>query len=80
MSGIVLAHPGLRLEIEGHTDSVGGDDFNQQLSEKRAATVRDFLVQQGIAMNTVTARGFGKTTPVASNERLPAGSAIVESR
>src|SRR5262252_1627391 len=68
VSGIVLAHPGLRLEVEGHTDSVGSDDFNQQLSEKRAATVRDFLVQQGIALNAVTAQGFGKTMPVASND------------
>jgi outer membrane protein OmpA-like peptidoglycan-associated protein len=68
VSGIVLAHPGLRLEVEGHTDSVGSDDFNQQLSEKRAATVRDFLVQQGIGFNAVTARGFGKTMPVASND------------
>jgi outer membrane protein OmpA-like peptidoglycan-associated protein len=68
VSGIVLAHPGLRLEVEGHTDSVGGDEFNQQLSEKRAATVRDFLVQQGIAINAVSARGFGKTVPVASND------------
>ena len=68
VSGIVLAHPGLRLEVEGHTDSVGSDDFNQQLSEKRAASVRDFLVKQGIAINTITARGFGKTMPVASND------------
>ena len=68
VSGIVLAHPGLRLEVEGHTDSVGSDEFNQQLSEKRAATVRDFLVQQGISINSVSARGFGKTVPVASND------------
>ena len=68
IAGIVLAHPGLRLEVEGHTDSVGSDEFNQQLSEKRAASVRDFLVQQGISINSVTARGFGKTMPVASND------------
>jgi outer membrane protein OmpA-like peptidoglycan-associated protein len=68
VSGIVLAHPGLRLEVEGHTDSVGSDEFNQQLSEKRAATVRDFLTQQGIGINAVSARGFGKTMPVASND------------
>jgi outer membrane protein OmpA-like peptidoglycan-associated protein len=68
VSGIVLAHPGLRLEVEGHTDSVGSDEFNQQLSDKRAATVRDFLLQQGISINAVTARGFGKTMPVASND------------
>ncbi len=68
VSGIVLAHPGLRFMVEGHTDSVGSDDFNQQLSEKRAAAVRDFLIQQGIAMNSVSARGFGKTMPVTSND------------
>jgi outer membrane protein OmpA-like peptidoglycan-associated protein len=68
VSGIVLAHPGLRLEVEGHTDSVGSDEFNQQLSEKRAATVRDFLAQQGIGINALSARGFGKTMPVASND------------
>ncbi len=48
VSGIVLAHPGLHLEVEGHTDSVGGDEYNQQLSEKRAEAVRNYLVQQGI--------------------------------
>jgi outer membrane protein OmpA-like peptidoglycan-associated protein len=68
VSGIVLAHRGLRLEVEGHTDSVGSDELNQQLSEKRAATVRDYLVQQGIGSNAVSARGFGKTTPAASND------------
>ena len=68
VAGIVLGHPGLRFALEGHTDSVGGDEFNQQLSEKRAAAVRDFLVQQGVSINAVTASGFGKTMPVASND------------
>jgi outer membrane protein OmpA-like peptidoglycan-associated protein len=68
VSGIVLAHPGLRLEVEGYTDSVGSDEFNQQLSEERAAAVRDFIVKQGITLNAVTARGFGKTMPAASND------------
>jgi outer membrane protein OmpA-like peptidoglycan-associated protein len=68
VSGIVLAYPSLRLSVEGHTDSVGGDDYNQQLSERRAEAVRDYLVQQGIASETVTASGFGKTAPVASND------------
>jgi len=68
ISGIILAHPGLKLEIEGHTDSVGGDEYNQRLSEQRAGGVRDYLVQQGISMNNVSARGFGKTQPVASND------------
>ncbi len=68
ISGIVLAHPGLVLQIEGHTDSVGGDEFNQQLSERRAGSVREFLAEQGVSPSSITARGFGKIQPVASNE------------
>jgi outer membrane protein OmpA-like peptidoglycan-associated protein len=68
VSGIVLAHPGLMLQIEGHTDSVGTDDFNQQLSERRAGSVRDFLADQGVPGTSITARGFGKTQPVAAND------------
>jgi outer membrane protein OmpA-like peptidoglycan-associated protein len=68
ISGIMLAHPGLQMQIEGHTDSVGTDDFNQQLSQRRAGMVRDFLVDQGVAASTITARGFGKSQPVASND------------
>jgi len=68
ISGIVLAHSGLSLQIEGHTDSVGGDEFNQQLSERRADSVRDFLAEQGVPGSFITARGFGKTQPVASND------------
>ena len=68
ISGILLAHPGLTLQIEGYTDSVGSDEFNQQLSEQRAGSVRDFLVSQGVSASAVTAKGFGKTQPVASND------------
>ena len=68
ISGIVLAHPGLSLQIEGHTDSVGSNEFNQQLSERRADSVRDFLAEQGVAASSISARGFGKTQPVASND------------
>src|SRR3989449_106163 len=68
ISGIVLAHPGLNLQVEGHTDSVGSDEFNQQLSERRAGSVRDFLVQQGVREAAVSSRGFGKTQPVATND------------
>ena len=67
LSGIVLAYPGLHLEVEGHTDSVGGDAFNQRLSEKRSDTVADYLKSQGINSANVTSRGFGKTQPIASN-------------
>lgn len=67
ISGIVLAHPGLKLEVEGHTDSVGGDAYNQTLSEERARAVQSFLISQGLSPASVTARGFGKTMPVADN-------------
>jgi outer membrane protein OmpA-like peptidoglycan-associated protein len=67
VAGIVLAYPDLHLAAEGHTDSVGGDSYNQTLSERRAASVRDYLVQQGVPIATVTSAGFGKTQPVASN-------------
>src|SRR5207244_1400748 len=68
ISGIVLAHPGLKLEVEGHTDSVGSDDYNLMLSERRANSVRAFLIQQGISPASITASGFGKAQPVASND------------
>ncbi len=68
VSGIVLAYEGLRLAIEGHTDSIGGDDYNRRLSEQRAGAVRDYLVQQGINSDAITASGFGKSEPVASND------------
>ena len=68
ISGIVLAYPSLLLAIEGDTDSVGGDSYNQDLSEKRADSVRDYLAKQNIPMASMTAQGFGKTQPVASND------------
>jgi outer membrane protein OmpA-like peptidoglycan-associated protein len=68
ISGILLAHPGLTLQIEGHTDSVGTDDFNQQLSERRADSVRDFLAENSVPASSITARGFGKMQPVATND------------
>jgi outer membrane protein OmpA-like peptidoglycan-associated protein len=68
IAGILLAHPDLKIEVEGHTDSVGSDELNQRLSEDRAAAVRDYLVQQGVHSENITARGFGKTRPVASND------------
>ena len=71
VAGIVSGHPGLRLDVEGHTDSVGGDDYNQQLSEQRGGSVRDYLIEQGMAGSSVSSRGFGKTQPVASNDTAP---------
>jgi outer membrane protein OmpA-like peptidoglycan-associated protein len=68
ISGIVLAYPDLRLAIEGNTDSVGGDAMNQTLSEKRAGAVMEYLAKQNIPAASMTAQGFGKTQPVASND------------
>jgi outer membrane protein OmpA-like peptidoglycan-associated protein len=68
VSGIVLAYQGLRLAVEGHTDSIGSDEYNRRLSEQRADAVRDYLVQQGITSEAITASGFGKSEPVASND------------
>jgi len=67
LSGIVLSHPGLMLQVEGHTDSTGSDELNQKLSEQRAGATRDYLIQQGLTADRVTAVGFGKTMPVADN-------------
>jgi outer membrane protein OmpA-like peptidoglycan-associated protein len=68
LSGIILGHPGLNLEVEGHTDSVGSDELNQKLSEQRAGAVRSYLIGQGLADGSVSAKGLGKTLPVADND------------
>jgi len=67
VAGILQAYPGLKLQVEGYTDSVGGDDYNQKLSENRAGSVKDFLVSQGVSIDNITAAGYGKTHPVADN-------------
>jgi hypothetical protein len=67
VSGILLAYPGLKVQVEGYTDSTGSPEYNQRLSEQRSMTVRDYLTAQGINMNNVTAQGFGQNDPVASN-------------
>jgi len=67
-AGIVLAHPGLNLAVEGYTDSTGSDEFNQKLSEQRASVVESFLIMQGLDASTVSAAGFGKSNPVATND------------
>lgn len=67
VSGIILGHPGLKIQVEGHTDSTGGDEYNRKLSEQRASAVREYLVSQGVRSENVTSQGFGKTMPVADN-------------
>jgi len=68
VSGILLAYPGLKIELEGHTDSIGTEEYNQKLSEERAGAVRDYLVGQNVPGNTMTAAGLGKSSPIASND------------
>ena len=68
VAGIVAGHPGLKLDVEGHTDSIGGEQYNQRLSEQRSASVRDYLTQHGMQSAAVTSKGLGKTQPVASND------------
>jgi outer membrane protein OmpA-like peptidoglycan-associated protein len=68
VSGILLAYPGLKIQLEGHTDAIGSDEYNQKLSEQRAQAVRDYLVQQAVPADSVTAIGLGKADPVASND------------
>jgi outer membrane protein OmpA-like peptidoglycan-associated protein len=68
VAGIVSGHPGLRLAVEGHTDNVGSDEYNQNLSEQRGSAVRDYLVQAGLPADSTTTMGFGETQPAASND------------
>jgi outer membrane protein OmpA-like peptidoglycan-associated protein len=68
VAGILVSYPGLNIEVGGYTDNVGGDAMNQTLSDNRANSVRDYLVQQGVGPNSVSAKGFGETSPVASND------------
>ena len=71
VAGIVSGHPGLKLEVEGHTDSVGTDEYNQTLSDQRGSSVRDYLTNQGMAAASVTSKGFGESQPIASNDTVP---------
>jgi outer membrane protein OmpA-like peptidoglycan-associated protein len=67
IAGIFQSYPDLKIQVEGYTDSVGGDDYNQKLSDNRADTTRDFLEKQGVAQTNITAQGYGKADPVADN-------------
>jgi outer membrane protein OmpA-like peptidoglycan-associated protein len=68
VAGILAGHPGLQMQVEGYTDSVGSEASNQQLSERRATSVRDYLTSAGIPPASVTAKGLGETLPVATND------------
>jgi outer membrane protein OmpA-like peptidoglycan-associated protein len=67
LSGIIQAHPGLNLAIEGYTDTTGAADFNMKLSQQRADTVRQFLIAQGLSADAITSKGLGEADPIADN-------------
>lgn len=60
--------PSERLRVEGHTDAIGSDAYNQELSQRRARSVRDYLVSQGVRSGRIEAVGFGESQPIASND------------
>ena len=66
-SGIVASYPGLRFNVEGHTDSVGSAAMNQELSLRRAITVRDYLIAQGVPASRIDVAGFGLSAPIGDN-------------
>jgi outer membrane protein OmpA-like peptidoglycan-associated protein len=68
VAGILLAYPGLNIEVDGYTDNVGGDAMNQTLSENRAGAVLNYLVEEGVTSNSVSAKGYGNSLPVATND------------
>ena len=70
ISGIIVSHPGLNLQVEGYTDSTGTEAFNQKLSEQRANTVRDYLATNGVSPQTMAAVGYGEQYPVSSNDTV----------
>ena len=68
VAGILLAYPGLKIQVEGHTDSVGSDEYNMNLSRQRADSVRDYLAAQSVPASNITSVGYGESQPVASND------------
>ena len=61
-------YPGIRMRIEGHTDSDGGDDYNLELSQRRAMAVGQYLINAGVEPDRLEWQGFGETRPIASNQ------------
>jgi OOP family OmpA-OmpF porin len=71
ISGVLLTSAGYRVQIYGHTDDIGTTEYNQELSERRAATVREYLIEAGIDPGIIATKGFGKSNPLVpgtSNE------------
>jgi outer membrane protein OmpA-like peptidoglycan-associated protein len=68
LAGVLLAYPGLTIQVNGYTDDTGSQQTNQELSEKRANVVRSFLVQEGVPSNSISSQGRGESSPVAPND------------
>lgn len=68
IAGVLLAYPGINIEIDGYTDNIGSEQVNDTLSSKRAEAVEDFLEKQGVPPGSVTARGLGDASPIAAND------------
>ena len=68
VAGILITYPDIKVEVDGYTDRTGTATFNQQLSEQRADSVRDYLTRQGVPGGSITTHGFGEDNPIASND------------
>jgi OOP family OmpA-OmpF porin len=64
----LMKHERLKVELQGHTDSSGADAYNMQLSERRASSVREYLISQGVPPTQLVSRGYGETQPIADNK------------
>ena len=67
VSGALEKNPTIKIEIGGHTDSDGAAEYNQGLSQRRASTIRDYLINAGISGDRMTVRGYGESEPIADN-------------
>jgi OmpA family len=74
VSGILLAYPNLKVQVEGYTDNIDGDQYNLTLSQQRGDAVRTYLVSQAVSVDNITATGYGMNNPIADNA-TPAGRA-----
>jgi len=65
---LMSLNPALEIEIAGHTDNTGADNFNLQISDERAKAVKAYIISKGISETRISAKGYGKTKPVAGND------------
>ena len=68
VANFLKENPNVTVKIEGHTDNIGPEEYNQDLSERRALSVANYLIDQGVDSDRITTKGFGSTRPIASNK------------